>query len=134
MRYNAESRFLQTPLNPAGKQIIIAGDRYVSLGNVNITEYSDYSWADEKAIDCAKAFGIVDKLASLETTHGIIRLIAEESLYKQTPPFIFISGITDRVGFFDEEVAPRAYSQNFTASHNMGIALAWLLPELVNLK
>ncbi|MCE1248973.1 MAG: hypothetical protein LWY06_20235 [Firmicutes bacterium] len=135
-RYNAECRFIPTPLNPVETPRIMAGDKYVALGNVNITDYSDFIWADKHAVEKARNKEKMDKIASVETTHGIIRMIAEDCLYHSTPPFLFISGITDRVGYFDEEVTPRVYTQNFVASHNMGITLAWLLQDLpgINLK
>ena len=40
-------------------------------------------------------------MGSVETTHGIIRLHAEDK------PFLFISSIVDRVGYFDTEVDPK---------------------------
>jgi hypothetical protein len=43
-------------------------------------------------------------------------------------PFLFLSGITNRLGYLNEEQAPRAAAQNFGAAHNAGVALAWLLP------
>ena len=63
----------------------------------------------------------------METTHGLIRLT-----WRRTP-FLFVSGITDRVPLFNEEVAPRKYSQNFVAAHNAGVVIAAILPELVHL-
>ena len=60
---------------------------------------------------------------SLETTHGLIRVQADA-------PFIFISGITDRVGHFDDEVGSRSYAQNTVAAHNAGIVLAWMIPKV----
>lgn len=62
--------------------------------------------------------------SSNETTHGLIRLQSDA-------PFLFISGITDTLGSFNAEVAPRPYSQNFAAAHNAGVVAAWLLPRIV---
>jgi hypothetical protein len=61
----------------------------------------------------------------METTHGIIRELSDPA------PFLFVSGITDTVPYFDMQVTPRLYPQNFVAAHNAGVALAWLLPEAV---
>jgi hypothetical protein len=44
--------------------------------------------------------------------------------------FLFISGITDWVGHFADEVGPREYAQNSVALHNAGVALAWMLPNI----
>jgi len=126
-RYQVESRFLLPPLNPARDRILMASSSYTAVGVVNITNYDDYAWADLEAIDSYKA--AIQKnqqkfpVGSLETTHGIIRLQSQA-------PFIFISGITDRVGYFNMEVGPRAYAQNFICAHNAGVAAAWLLPKI----
>ena len=64
-------------------------------------------------------------MASIETTHGIIRAAS-------AAPFLFVSGITDTVGRFDLEVTPRVYAQNVVAAHNAGVTLAWLLPGIVD--
>jgi hypothetical protein len=63
------------------------------------------------------------KAKSLETTHGLIRA-------QSNAPFMFVSGITDRVGHFHEEVDPSPYAQNTVAAHNAGIVLAWMLPNI----
>jgi hypothetical protein len=96
---------------------------YVGLGAVNVTDYAEYKRADEEAL---KAFGArfhMSLAQSLETTHGLIRKQCEV-------PFIFVSGITDRVGHFDDEVSPRPYAQNTTAAHNAGVVVAWMLPRI----
>ncbi len=63
-----------------------------------------------------------DKLAksvaiSLETTFGVIRA-------QFTAPFIFVGGVVDRVGHFEDDVRPRNYAQKMVASHNLGVALS----------
>ena len=123
-----ESRFIVPPMNPAEQPRVIAASRYAAVGVVNITNYDDYVWADEKALHAfeatAEAVGGNVEIGSLETTHGIIRLQSEA-------PFIFISGITDRIGHFNVDVGLRPYAQNFTCAHNAGVATAWLIPQLV---
>lgn len=59
----------------------------------------------------------------METTHSVIRLCVP------SPRFLFVSGITNRLGYFNVEVSPRSYAQNFAASHNAGITVAWLLSK-----
>ena len=59
----------------------------------------------------------------LETTHGLIRSMSKA-------PFLFISAIVNRVGHFDDQVAPRDYVQNTAGAHNAGVVIAWLLPQL----
>jgi len=47
--------------------------------------------------------------------------------------FVFISGITNRLGYLYEEQVPRSVAQNFAAAHNAGIAIAWLLPLIAQI-
>lgn len=123
-----ESRFVVPPMNPASEQGMLAGSPYAAVGVVNITNYDDYVWADEAAHRRFEATheasqGTV-RIGSLETTHGIVRLQSEA-------PFIFVSGITDRIGHFNEDVGLRSYAQNFACAHNAGVATAWLIPQVV---
>ena len=116
-------------MNPARKQILVAASNYTAVGVVNITNYDDYAWADEEALrafrDACKEHRERPPIGSVETTHGVIRLQSET-------PFIFISGITDRIGHFNMEVGPRPYAQNFVAAHNAGVVAAWLIPRIVS--
>ncbi len=125
LRVEIEKRFINPPNNPATDLLVLHSQELLSVGVVNITDYSDYAWADHRTIERARAANITAPIGSMETTHGIIRLASDS-------PFLFISGIADRVGFFDVEVNPRTYAQNFTAAHNAGVALAWLIPVLTD--
>lgn len=128
LKSQVESRFLAPPMNPARKQILVAASNYTAVGVVNITNYDDYAWADEEALRAFKEACQEHRerppIGSVETTHGVIRLLSET-------PFIFISGITDRIGHFNMEVGPRPYAQNFTCAHNAGVVAAWLIPRIV---
>jgi hypothetical protein len=123
-RYAAEGRFLETPINPARPPRILAGHGYASLGTINICDYDDYVWADEETRGRFERQVKQREIGSSETTHGLIRLVWHDA------PFLFVSALTDRVPYFNAEVTPRKYSQNFVAAHNAGLALAHLLPEL----
>lgn len=121
-------RFLVPPLNPATYGRIIARRDYVALGAVNVTDYTEYSRTDEATLDAFLRAGYDIRLArSLETTHGLIRTELGKEAGSAAAPFIWVSGITDRVGYFDVEVSRRAHPQNFTASRNAGVAIAALL-------
>ncbi|MEK6802705.1 MAG: hypothetical protein AABZ34_08555 [Nitrospirota bacterium] len=123
-----EARFIAPPMNPAADLALLADGDYTAVGVVNITNYDDYKWADEKALrafeSVSRSSGTQARVGSLETTHGIIRLQSEV-------PFIFVSGVTDRIGHFDTDVGVRPYAQNFSCAHNAGVATAWLIPRLV---
>jgi hypothetical protein len=47
-------------------------------------------------------------------------------------PFIFVSGLTDRLGYFNQDLGPRTVAQNFLAAHNAGIAVVWTLGQILN--
>lgn len=128
VRFPAEARFLLPPIDPARPPIILAGHNWISLGSVNVTNYDDYVWTDEETIATFKALDpkrTAGRIGSMETTHGIIRELSDPA------NFLFVSGITDTVPYFDIQVTPRVYAQNFVAAHNAGVALAWLIPEVV---
>lgn len=122
-RFSAEARFIKPPLNPVDSPRILAVHGHVALGVVNITNYSDYAWADAAAINLYNQGNFGYSIGSMETTHGLIRMQSEA-------PFLFVSGIANRLGVFDYETGSRSYAQNFAAAHNAGITLLWLLPEI----
>ncbi|THJ17143.1 MAG: hypothetical protein CAF45_016675 [Nitrospira sp. CG24E] len=129
LRSQVETRLLSPPMKPATKPILLADNNYTAVGVANITNYDDYAWADLEALEAFKKAnrGHQKKrpVGSLETTHGVIRLQSEA-------PFLFISGITDRLGQFSMDVGTRPYAQNFVCAHNTGIVTAWLLPRIVS--
>lgn len=116
-------RFLTTPMSPAPSNRSIAGYEHVALCTVNVTDYTEYTVKDVETVEKFSETAANGSAMSLETTHGLIRV-------QSTAPFLFISGITDRLGHFDQEVNPRVHAQNMAAAHNAGIALAWMLPRI----
>lgn len=127
----AALRFLAVPLNPAcspdrspdcAPTILLDFDN-VALGTLNVTDYKEYNTFDPQTVQAFQAGPQNGKAASLETTHGLIRA-------KCGSPFIFVSGITDRLGHFDDEVAPRSHAQNTAAAHNAGVVTSWILSAL----
>ncbi|MBU7025846.1 MAG: hypothetical protein HXS48_02810 [Theionarchaea archaeon] len=119
-------RFLVAPLNPdpCGGQFI-AEYKYVDLNIINVTDYSEYEEKDEETLEAYQKEYDPDDGRSLETTHGLIRVAAG-----MNTPFLFVSGIVDRVGHFNEDVNPRSYAQNTSGAHNAGIVVAWMLPKI----
>lgn len=125
-----ESKFIPVPNHKAEKMVCIASPVYCAISFVNVTEYSEYGWADQEAID--EYYEITKRtpntkdsihrspVGSIETTHGIIRVNSKS-------PTIFISAITDNLGYFNSEVTP---TQNYTASFNSGLVLGQLLCSL----
>jgi hypothetical protein len=120
-----ESRFLRPPLNPADPPTLILSSAYVALSNVNVTNQNNYVWADPEALRAFATAEPQQTVGSMETTHGLIRLVVP------SPQFLFVSPIANRLGYFNMELAPRSYAQNFAVSHNAGVALAWMMPILM---
>jgi hypothetical protein len=115
--------FMIPPLNPTGNGRLIARYDHVALGSVNVTDYTEYTQKDDETLKTFTDKYNISTARSLETTHGLIRVQSDA-------PFIFVSGITDRVGHFGEEVGPRTYAQNTSAAHNAGVVVAWMLPKI----
>ena len=119
----ALDRFLVPPLNRADQSKLIAACNYVALGTINVTDPKKYAAADKGTREAYETGHDPGLAKSLETTHGLIRLQSDA-------PFLFVSGITNRVGHFVDEVSPRLYAQNTTAAHNAGVVLAYMIPRL----
>jgi hypothetical protein len=123
LRPMLESRLLRCILNAENIPVLLASKDYVAVSTVNVTDYAAYVWADSESLAAKKQKGIRQPTGSVETTHGVVRLSTDA-------PFLFISGIANRVGYFNSENAPRDYAQNFVAAHNAAIATAWLISVL----
>jgi hypothetical protein len=120
-----EARFLPVPINPGRPAALNHSATYVALSNVNITNHANYVWADPEALRAVATAEPKQAVGSVETTHGVIRLVVPSE------QFVFVSGIANRLGYFNQEVAPRLYAQNFVAAHNAGVALSWTMPTLL---
>jgi hypothetical protein len=127
LRLQIESRFLRPPVDSAETPYLIVSPGYTAISDVNVANADDYAWADRQALaEFAKAQPR-KLVGSIETTHGVI---AESVQHDQ---FLFFSAIANRLGYFNMEAAPRNYAQDFAVAHNAALALAWLLPTLINI-
>jgi hypothetical protein len=117
------TRFLPVPLNATENPTVLMNYDSVAASSVNVTDYAEYAVADAETLAAFSKLNSQDPVVSLETTHGLIRA-------QSKAPFLFISGITDRVGYFDSDVKPRTYAQNTAAAHNAGIVLGQLIAGL----
>jgi len=108
---------LTPPLVPAARPVVIADRTFVALSDINVTNFEDYARADPMVVRAYRRSGATAPIGSLETTHAVIRAYT-------TAPFFFVSGITNRIGAFEAEDAPRFDAQNFVASYNAGVAVA----------
>jgi hypothetical protein len=124
LRPASEIRFLRSPIHPADPPVLVVSPDFVAISSVNVTNPALYAWADKQALEAAEKAGVRQAIGSVETTHGVIRLVL------RSEQFLFVSGIANGLGAFAAETAPRDYAQNFVASHNAAISLAWMLPAL----
>jgi hypothetical protein len=115
------TRLIAPPNRPAAKLEVMARADFVSLGTVNVTDYKEYATKDEETLRAFAESGAGGSPASLETTHGLIRVQSDA-------PFLSVSGVPNRVGRFDQEVAPNEYAQNTAAAHNAGVVVAAMIP------
>lgn len=122
-----EKRLLRLPLNSPEIQEVILDKEILALSNVNVTKYNEYKEFDEKGLNAVKIAAPAKAVGSVETTHGVIRLHAEGK------PFLFISSIVDRVGYFDTEVDPKENAQNFSGAFNGGVFISWLIIQLAKI-
>jgi hypothetical protein len=128
-----EQRLLKPYLNPSANISVLSDKDNIGVSVVNITNYADYANSDESGLQKLADTGNTLPVGSVETTHGVIRLLCDA-------PFFFISGITDRVGHFADDVNGKdangnvkTEAQNFTAAFNIGVCLSYVIPELVTL-
>ncbi|QHS58342.1 hypothetical protein [Chitinophaga agri] len=126
-----EQRLLKPYLNPSDNISVISNKDNIGVSVVNITNYADYQYSDESGLKTLAETGNTLPVGSVETTHGVIRLMCDA-------PFLFISGITDRVGHFADDVDGKdangnvkTEAQNFTAAFNIGVCLSYVIPALV---
>lgn len=111
--------------NPAAEVGIISCYDYVALNSINVTDYSEYEDKDNETLDTYNQNCSDDNCRSLETTHGLIRVAAGENA-----PFLFVSGVVDRVGHFDDDVSDTPCSQNTVGAYNAGVTVAWMLASI----
>lgn len=112
--------FLTAPCRPASDRKLMADYNGVALGSLNVTNPEKFGQADRDTYRLYAAHFDPAWAASLETTHGLIRVLAEA-------PFLFVSGVANRAYHYAEDVAQRPYAQNTVAAHNAGVVLARLL-------
>lgn len=121
-----EKAALATPNSPNNIFPFIADRDLVAIGDINTKSYDDFKSCDVAAVnlfnDQKKQLKFLQTAYSVDTTHSLVRL--EGGCDK----FIFISAITDRLVYFDNEVTPRVLAQNFSASFNGGCFLSWFIP------
>jgi hypothetical protein len=112
--------------NTSDGPVVTVGFTDVALGTLNVTNYGDYKYKDPETVAAYLKSGSSNRAASIETTHGLIRLSCPQA------PFMFLSAITDRFGYFDADVSgpSLADAQNTAAAYNAGVTLRWIFAYL----
>lgn len=117
------SRFVVPPNSPSNNPTVIADLDQVALSVVNVLDNRLYHKYDSLALERFTSKALPGEIRSVETTHGLIRLSIDQ-------PFLFVSGVTNQLGRFEEEFSSPQYPQAFAASHNAAVTLSWLFPSL----
>jgi hypothetical protein len=121
-----EAKFLKPPLNPAADPIVLLAPNRLGLGSINVTNSSDYVKADEETLEVAtramKKTSTAFDVGGVETTHGLIRAFTP----KHTP-FIYITAVSNRLGWFPMELLPRRAAQHVAVINNAGVVAACLV-------
>jgi len=120
------TRFALPPLKPSPTPSISALYEYVALTDVNVTDASEYAKKDAETLEVYAHSGTRDPCATVDTTLGLVRCCTTSS-------FVFISGVSNQIGHFADQVAPREYAQTFAAAHNAGVVFSWLLSKVDSL-
>jgi hypothetical protein len=129
---NLETALLCPPINPAtnGQHIYLNFD-YVSIGDINVTDYTEYATKDKEAGNAfVTHYPNNTNGDSVETTHGLIYATAR-TYFGGDPPFMFVSGVVDRFTLFNDDVKPKVYAQNVTGAQNAGVVVAALLSGMI---
>lgn len=113
------------PHHSAYKLTVFADDKFVSLGIINVMDYSCYEIADpETYIEFKNNYSSEGEPVCLETTHAVVKMAAGER------KVLFVSPIVDRYTKFGEDVDDKWGSQNAIGSYNAGIVVANMLEIL----
>jgi hypothetical protein len=128
---NAHKSLLRPFLNSSEKIQTVINHNFVALGSVNVTNYAEYNLCDPATMVAYVNAGNSLPVGSVETTHGVIRLMCEA-------PFFFMSGIVDRFTHFNVDVNGvdfqgnvKTTAQDFTGAFNIGVVLGNLLPAMI---
>jgi len=123
IRTKIPSRFVVPPNSSSNNPTVIADLHQVALSVVNVLDNRLYHTYDSLALERFNSKALSGEIRSVETTHGLIRLCIDQ-------PFLFVSGVTNQLGRFEEEFSSPQYPQAFVASHNAAVTLSWLFPSL----
>ncbi|MBR3461133.1 MAG: hypothetical protein IKH20_00490 [Clostridiales bacterium] len=126
-----EAGMKTTPRTPNPKPFVCADKDIVSLGVVNVVNYSAYGDADPTTYKEYIAKGQVGLPVCLETTHVVVKM-AEDAVMGDRTPVLFVTPIVDRYEHFNDDVDDKWGHQNLTSSYNAGVVVANILENVIN--
>ena len=98
----------------------------LGLASINVTNTSDYAKADEETLEVAtreiKKNTTAFEVGGVETTHGLIQAFTPTNA-----PFIYITAVTNRLGWFPMELLPQRAAQHAAVVNNAGVVAAYLI-------
>ena len=115
------------PATGKGKARCIADKENVSLGVINVMDYSRYIDADPTVYQAyCELENKIGKPATLETTHAIVKMAAG------TVPVTFVSPVVDRYKKFAEDVGidGDSHKQDIDCSYNSGVVVPIMLKRI----
>jgi hypothetical protein len=129
-RAEMEAKFLKPPLNPAADPVVLLSPNRIGLSSINVSRTSDYARADKETLDVAsnamskstKTFDV----GGVETTHALIRAFSPKDA-----PFIYVTAIANRLGYFPMELGPRRAAQHVAVINNAGVVTAYLVDWII---
>ncbi|MCR5087763.1 MAG: hypothetical protein K6B39_10245 [Lachnospiraceae bacterium] len=102
----------------------------VSLGVINVMDYSKYEDADPATYEEFTKRGGMDVPIGLETTHAVVKLAADDIFGAEKQfPVLFVSPIVDRYKSFGTDVDDKWGLQNAIGSFNAGVVTANMLDK-----
>jgi hypothetical protein len=126
-----EAKFLKPPLNPAADPIVLLGPNRLGLASLNVTNSADYAQADDETLEVAlreiRKSKTPFEVGGVETTHGLIRAFSPKDA-----PFIYITAVSNRLGWFPMELLPRSAAQHAAVINNAGVVTAYLVDWILN--
>jgi acid phosphatase (class A) len=125
-RAEIEAKFLKPPLNPATDPVVLLSPNRLGLGSINVIDAGDYARADTETLDVAlramSKSATTFEVGGVETTHGLIRAFSPKDA-----PFIYVTAVSNRLGYFPMELLPRRAAQHAAVVNNAGVVTAYLV-------
>ncbi|MHA4811625.1 hypothetical protein ACX0G9_26245 [Flavitalea flava] len=121
MKLYFESKTLMASVEPSLRFSLLADKHLVAISDVNIKFCKNDKTTHKAALDSYSAIHEGAAAFSVEATHGLVRLEAQQ------PNFLFISAITNGEPYGDHESLARKSYRHFSSCFNGGIFLSWLV-------